>query len=223
VELIHGHDVPLFVIADTKGAMTLTGVSGKPFWHRENPPPGEGDSAVITAIATLPGEQEEDSQLVTADEDGKLRRWNLRDGLPSGPPISIGAGADAVRSICICDDPHGRLIAGMTDGNQILVWRVDDGELLWTLGERTDENWLGQYPRVFSIPGERNPSLVGAFTVDETLTLWNLGTGDVHCEVERDGYWLNTAHAFKGPSGRTTKSSTSARPATGCSSASPTA
>ena len=104
------------------------------------------------------------STLITGSEDGKIRRFDLRN--PSNLPTDLGAFGEAVRSLALTTD--GRFLAAGSAGGSLRVWdlsRLDAPPIQIS----------GSGPIIGALAFQPRSSLLAAGTEDGAVRIWNLG------------------------------------------------
>lgn len=98
--------------------------------------------------------------LLSADEDGGVRRWNLRGQLQA----TMGNHAD--RALCVSLSPDGLLAASGGFDHAVRIWDVETGHCLGVLG--------GHRHTVSAVAFSPDGSLLASAGWDEVVRLWRL-------------------------------------------------
>ncbi len=171
---VTGTGSPIDVLAvNGDGSMAAAVSLGNVFiWNAESGEPVGPPISVggpVTAIAFNAAAQynfEAPTELVTADLNGMIQRWDPVTGVSIGLPL---VGHDGVVNA----------LAYNSDGNRLASAGVDGTVRLWNVGtgQPASGPLLGHVASVTSVTFDATDSFVVSASSDQTVRIWNVSTG----------------------------------------------
>ena len=102
--------------------------------------------------------------VVSGDDEGKIRRWRVEDGMEAGTPMDAGSW---VCDIAVSRD--GKWIVSGTEWQSVQVWNADDGEKVTEI--RGHNSW------VRAVDVSPDSTRIASGSTDRTVCVWSLSTG----------------------------------------------
>ena len=102
--------------------------------------------------------------LVSGDDNGKIRRWRVEDGMEAGTLMDAGSW---VLNIAVSRD--GKWIVSGTSGGLVQVWNADDGKKV--------TEFKGHSRWVYAVDVSPDSTKIASGSEDRTAYVWSLSTG----------------------------------------------
>ncbi|KAF8550383.1 hypothetical protein OG21DRAFT_1514089 [Imleria badia] len=119
---------------------------------------GRGDIYSIAFLA-------DGEQLVSGGHEGKVRRWQLKDGSEVGKPMDAGA-----RITNVTGSPDRKWFISATTNGRVTVWSTQDHEKVTEIDGHTNV--------VCAVDVSPDSMKIATGSQDETACVWDISTGD---------------------------------------------
>ena len=119
----------------------------------------DGRGSILSVAFLVDGEH-----VVSGDEEGKIRRWRVEDGMEAGTPMVAGSW---VCNIAVSRD--GRWIVSGTQAGSVQVWNAESRKKV--------SEFKGHSGAVYAVDVSPDSTRITSGSSDHTVCIWSLSTG----------------------------------------------